>query len=184
VPHLVTIRPADATETAEAWKAALQRKNGPTALILSRQSLPVLDRGTLAPASGVQRGGYILREARQPEIILIGTGAEVHTALEAGRMLENKGVAARVVSLPSWEVFEAQPLDYRHQVLPPQIRARVSIEAGTPLGWERYVGLDGGAIGVSRFGASAPAKVVFEKLGLTAERMVAEALGILEGRTK
>jgi len=185
VPHLVTLRPADATETLEAWKAAIQRSDGPTVLILSRQGLPVLDRGVLAPAGGVQRGGYVLWEASgEPDVILIGTGAEVHIALEAGRMLEKEGVAARVVSLPSWEIFEAQPPEYRHQVLPPEIRARVSIEAGTPLGWERYVGLDGVAIGVPRFGASAPAKVIFEKLGLTPERMVREALSVLGGRKK
>ncbi len=183
VPNLVTIRPADATETAEAWKAAMQRSNGPTTLILSRQGLPVLDRSLLAPAGGLQRGGYVLWEAgTSPDVILIGTGAEVHTALEAGRLLEAEGVSARVVSLPSWELFEAQPADYRDQVFPPEVRARVSIEAGTPIGWERYVGLDGVAIGLPRFGASAPADVIFEQLGLTPEHAVREALDLLSGR--
>ncbi len=182
VPDLVMLRPADATETLEAWKIALERRDGPTALIFTRQNLPVLDRTTLSPASGVRRGGYILWEAAtQPEVILIGTGSEVHIALEAGKLLQDKRVAARVVSLPSWELFDAQPLEYRSEVLPPKIRARVSIEAGTTLGWERYVGLDGIAIGLERFGASAPAKVIYEKLGLTAEHAADKALKLLQG---
>ncbi|MBA7654737.1 Transketolase [subsurface metagenome] len=180
VPNLVTIRPADATETAEAWRVALERRHGPTALILSRQNLPILDRNTLAPASGVQRGGYTLREAgSSTDIILIATGSEVHIALEAGKLLQEKGIPARIVSMPSWELFDAQPEEYRHTVLPPDIRARVSIEAATPMGWERYVGLDGVAIGIPRFGASAPGNVVYEKLGLTARHMADEALKLL-----
>jgi len=184
VPDLVTIRPADATETAEAWRVALERKNGPTTLILSRQNLPVLDRNTLAPASGVQHGGYTLWEAdSSPDVLLISTGSEVHIALEAGKLLKEKGIPARVISLPSWELFDAQPEEYRHTVLPPDIRARVSIEAASPLGWERYVGLDGMAIGIPRFGASAPGNVVYEKLGLTARHMADEALKLLrEGK--
>ncbi len=185
VPELVTLRPADATETAEAWKVAMERRHGPTALILSRQSLPLLDRKALAPAGGVRSGGYILWEsAAPPEVILIGTGSEVHIALEAGRMLQEKSIAARVVSLPSWELFDAQPSDYRNEILPPGIRARISIEAATPLGWERYVGLDGIAIGLSRFGVSAPGNVIYEKLGLTAQRVVDEARQLLLGRKK
>jgi len=183
VPRLVTLRPADATETVEAWKVALEHRHGPTALVLTRQNLPVLNRTELAPASGVQYGGYILWEAAAPpDIILIGTGSEVHIALEAGELLQEKGIAARVISLPSWELFAAQPVEYRNAVLPPNIRARISIEAGTPLGWERYVGLDGIAIGLSRFGASAPGKVIYEKLGLTAQHMVDEALKLLQRR--
>jgi transketolase len=180
VPNLVTIRPADATETAEAWKAAMERRHGPTAVILSRQSLPLLDRLTLAAATEVQRGGYVLWQASaSPEAIIIGTGSEVHIALEAGRLLRGEGIAARVVSLPSWEMFDAQPPDYRSQVLPASVRVRVSIEAGTPLGWERYVGLDGTAVGLSRFGASAPGKVVYERLGLTAGRVRDEVVRLL-----
>ena len=183
VPNLVTIRPADATETVEAWKVALERHRGPTALIFSRQNLPVLDRTTLAPTSGAQHGGYILWEAATPpDVILIGTGSEVHIALEAGKLLQEKGIAVRVVSLPSWELFDTQPAEYRDTVLPPDIRARISIEAAASLGWERYVGLDGVAIGLSRFGASAPGKVIYEKLGLTAQHMVSEALKLLQGR--
>ena len=176
IPNLAVIRPADATETTEAWRVALERRHGPTVLVLSRQNLPVLDRATLAPASGVQRGGYVLWEAdRQPEVILIGTGSEVHIALEAGKILEEKGIPSRVVSLPSWELFDAQDVEYHESVLPSSIRARISIEAATSLGWERYVGLDGMAIGLARFGASAPAGVLYEKFGFTPQRVVEEA---------
>lgn len=182
VPNLMVLRPADATETVEAWKIALQCCHGPTALLLSRQNLPVLDREALAPASGVQRGGYVLWEAAvPPDVILIGTGSEVHIALEAGKILQQKGVAARVVSLPSWELFDAQPAEYRNDVLPPGVLSRISIEAGVPLGWERYIGLSGVAIGLPRFGASAPGQVVYEQLGLTAQRMTNEALQLLQG---
>jgi transketolase len=180
IPNLVVIRPADGTETVEAWKAALERRHGPTALVFSRQNLPVLDRGKLAPAAGVRRGGYVVWESSaDPEVILIGTGSELHIALEAGMLLQENGTAARVVSLPSWELFDAQPAEYRDNVLPPEVRARVSIEAGTPLGWERYVGAQGVAIGVSGYGASAPAEVLYEKFGLTAQRVAEAARGLL-----
>jgi transketolase len=177
VPNLVTIRPADATETAEAWKIAMERDKGPTALILSRQNLAILDRATLASASGVQRGAYILWETKvPPDVIVIGTGSEVHIALEAGMQLREKGITARVVSMPSCELFDSQSLAYRDEVLPPDIRTRVSIEAGTPLGWERYVGLDGITIGIPRFGASAPGPIMYDKLGLTVQHVVREVL--------
>jgi transketolase len=177
VPNLVTIRPADATETAEAWKVALERRCGPTALVLSRQSLPVLDRTTLAPASSLQKGGYVLWQSNTtPEVILIATGSEVHIALGAGKDLQQKGTSARVVSLPSWEIFEAQSAAYRNEVLPPSITARISIEAGVSLGWERYVGQSGIVIGIPRFGASAPGNIIYEKLGITVQRVVDEAL--------
>ena len=180
VPNLVALRPADATETIEAWRVALQRRSGPTALVLSRQNLPILDRRQLSPASGVQRGGYVLWSASEhPDVILIGTGSEVHIALESGRLLQADGVAVRVVSLPSWELFDAQPLEYRYSVLPPQIRARLSIEAATTLGWERYVGTEGVAIGIDHFGASAPSEVLYEQFGITAQRMAEEALKLL-----
>ena len=183
IPDLVVLRPADATETVEAWKVAMNRRNGPTVMVLSRQNLPVLDHGDDAPASGVQRGGYVLWDpSEKPDVILIGTGSEVHIALEAGKLLQTQGVAARVVSLPSWELFDAQPASYRDSVLPPEIPARVSIEAATPLGWERYVGREGAVIGIGHFGASAPAAVLYEKFGLTAERMVQEAEKLVAGR--
>ena len=184
VPNLVTIRPADATETVEAWKIALKRVDGPTALVLSRQNLPVLDRKKLAPASGVQRGGYVLRDAAKPEVIIMGTGSEVAIALEAGELLQEKGIRARIVSLPSWELFDAQPVEYRNKVLPESIKARISIEAGSPLGWERYVGDNGVIIGIPHFGSSAPGKVLYEKLGLTAQRVADEAANLLKGGEK
>jgi transketolase len=181
VPRLVVLRPADATETAEAWRIAIERRHAPTALVLTRQNVPVLDRASLAAAEGVRRGGYVLWEpSSSPEIILIATGSEVHIALQAGRLLQDRSVKARVVSLPSWEIFDAQPADYRRSVLPPEVRLRVSIEAGTTKGWERYVGLDGRAFGLDRFGASAPGPVLYEKLGLTAARTAEEALRLLQ----
>ncbi len=180
IPGLVTLRPADATETAEAWKIAIERRYGPSALILTRQNLPVLDRSLMAPASGVRHGGYVIWEAgKTPDVILIGSGSEVHIALEAGQQLKNKGIKARVVSLPSWELFDSQTVEYRNEVLPPRVKIRISIEAASPLGWERYVGLDGVAIGISRFGASAPGEVIYQKLGLTPERVVKEAIQLL-----
>jgi transketolase len=169
----------------EAWRVALERNHGPTALVLSRQNLPVLDRTTLTPASGLQRGGYVLWEEKEPpEVILIGTGSEIHIALEAGKLLKDKGIGARVVSMPSWELFDAQPREYRNEVLPSGIRARVSIEAATPLGWERYVGLEGIAIGVPDFGVSAPGKVIYERFGLTAQHVAEEASQLLHGQRK
>jgi len=180
VPGLVTIRPADATETAEAWKIALERETGPTALVLTRQNLPVFDRTELAPASGVRRGAYVLwSSGGNPDIILMATGSEVHLALEAGKKLKENGVPARVVSMPSWELFDAQPEEYRNQVLPPQNRVRLSVEAATTLGWEHYVGFEGLSLGVSRFGTSAPGKTVYEKLGLTADNIVEKAVGLV-----
>jgi len=177
VPDLVTIRPADATETAEAWKVALARHGGPTVLVFSRQNLPVLDRSQLAPADGLKKGGYVLWEASEtPEAIIIATGSEVHIALEAGQTLQKRKISARVVSLPSWELFESQPEGYRNKVLPPQIKARVTIEAASPLGWERYAGTEGKIIGLSHFGASAPGNIIYEKFGLTQERVVSEAM--------
>lgn len=183
IPNMVLIRPADATETAEAWRVALERRNGPTALALTRQALPVLDRSKLAPASGLRRGGYVLWEAgTKPEIILIGTGSEVHIALEAGRMLMGKDVIARVVSLPSWALFDAQPAAYRDSVLLPSVRARISVEAGVRLGWEHYLGREGLAVGLDRFGASAPGPIIYQHLGLTPQRMMDEALRMLKGK--
>ncbi|MCH8199832.1 MAG: hypothetical protein IIA54_07185 [Chloroflexi bacterium] len=181
VPNLTVIRPADATETAEAWKAAIARRDGPTVLVLTRQGLPVLDRKEYAPADGLQRGGYVLWEASaDPQAILIATGSEVSIALEAAKLLEDRGVAARVVSLPSWELFDAQPADYRERVLPRRVTARVSIEAATTIGWERYVGLDGASVGVDRFGASAPYKRIYEELGLTPEHVADEAEALVK----
>ena len=184
VPNLVVLRPADATENVEAWKVAMERTNGPTVMVLSRQALPVLDRDELAPASGVQKGGYVLWEdSPNPEVILMGTGSELHIAFAAGKTLSESGVSARVVSLPSWELFDAQPREYRDSVLPPDVRARISIEAATPVGWERYVGLDGVVVGIPHFGASAPASVLYEKFGLTAQHLVDEARRLVAAKS-
>ena len=179
IPNVVVLRPADATETAEAWKVAMERREGPTVMVMGRQNLPVLDRKTYAAAAGARRGGYVLWESPnisdKPDAILIGTGSEVHIALEAGRILQEKGIMTRVVSLISWNLFDAQPTDYRDSVLPSKVRARVAIEAATTMGWERYVGIEGVTLGIPHFGASAPAGVLYEKFGLTAQRMADEA---------
>ena len=182
MPNLVVIRPADATETAVAWQAALERRDGPTALALSRQNLPILDRTALASADDASRGGYILWDtADEPQVIIIATGSEVHIALEAAQALESEGIRARLVSMPSWEMFESQPREYRDSVLPPSQRARLSVEAGAINGWARYVGLDGSSIGMSTFGASAPGGVALEKFGFTATRVVEEARKLVNG---
>ena len=181
IPHLVTIRPADANETAVAWQVALER-HGPTALILSRQNVPVFDRSRMASADGLRRGAYVLvdAEGRRPDLILIGTGSEVSLAVEARARLAERGLQARVVSMPSWELFEAQPEEYRQAVLPAEVPVRLAVEAGSPMGWERYVGPFGGVLGIhGRFGASAPYKVLAEKLGFTAEHVVAQAEELL-----
>jgi transketolase len=182
IPGLVVSRPADATETVEAWRAALSRQDGPTAMAFTRQNLPVLDRSKLNPATGVLKGGYILWESnRSLQVVIIGTGSEVHIALEAGQKLESEGIAARVVSMPSWELFDVQPKEYRDHVLPPSLRARVSVEAGTTKGWERYVGLDGVSVGMTGYGASAPFGVLYEKFDITAERVAAESRKLVNG---
>ncbi len=181
IPNLKVIRPCDANETAEAWKIAMQSNGGPVALALTRQGLPVLDRTEYGPAAGLARGAYILKDvdSGKPDIILIASGSEVAIALDACRELEKKGKGVRVVSMPSWELFEEQPEDYRRKVLPPEIKTRVAVEAGISQGWHRYVGSRGDVIGVDHFGASAPAKVLFEKFGITADRVVEKALALV-----
>ncbi len=182
IPGLTVIRPADATETAAAWRQALQTTTGPTALILSRQKLPVLDRSQYPPAEGLSQGAYVLADAAgKPDLILIGSGSEVHVALEAGRRLTQEGVAVRVVSMPSWELFEKTSPEYRRQVLPRDVKARVAIEAGLPFGWERYVGENGAVIGMSGFGASAPGETLMEEFGFTPENLIKSALELLQG---
>jgi len=176
IPNLTLIRPADANEAAEAWAAAVKNTEGPTALALTRQKLPIFDREELTSAEGLRRGAYVLREPEgMPEVLLLGSGSEVQHALQAARSLEGEGIEAQVVSMPSWELFDEQPESYREEVLPPSVPARVSIEAGVTQGWERYVGTEGTAIGVDRFGASAPGETVMEEYGLTAERVAEEA---------
>jgi transketolase len=182
IPNMVVLRPADANETIEAWKIAMQHTTGPVGLVLTRQKVPVLDRTTLASAAGVTRGAYVLTEAgpgSRLELILIATGSEVSLALEAHKRLIEEGVRSRVVSMPSWELFEAQSMEYRDAVLPPGVQARVSIEAGSPLGWERYVGPNGAIIGVQSFGASAPGPIVMAHYGFTVDHVVATAKTVL-----
>jgi transketolase len=180
IPGLRVIRPADANETVEAWRLALTHR-GPTCLVLTRQNLPVLDRAGVPPGAGATHGAYILRDAPdgKPAVILIATGSEVAVAVGADKLLREKGVAARVVSMPSWELFEEQPQAYRESVLPADIAVRVAVEAGSPLGWYRYVGLQGEVVGMTRFGASAPGKVNLEKFGFTPEHVAARALAVL-----
>ncbi len=184
MPELTVIRPGDAAEVVEAWKVAITRRDGPVALILSRQDLPLLDRKRLAGADGLRRGAYILRDPdsnRWPELILIGSGSEVHLLVEAADRLAAENVAVRVVSFPSWELFEAQPEEYRHTVLPPKVTARLAVEAASPFGWERYVGPRGKAYGMTRFGASAPAKVLAREFGFTVEHVVELAREVVAG---
>lgn len=179
VPGLTVIRPADANETAEAWAVAIQRNDAPTVLVLTRQVVPHLDRSG-AKEPGVARGAYILADTNgAPDVILMGTGSEVQLCVEARKRLEQQGVKARVVSMPSWELFAEQTESYRESVLPKQIKARVTIEAGSPQGWHRWAGDDGVVIGVERFGASAPGEEVLQYLGITAEHVTSAALRLL-----
>lgn len=181
LPNLTVIRPCDANETAEAWKAALSNSSGPTALSLTRQGLPTLDRSNLAPAAGLQQGAYILKDpdSGPARVILMASGSEVDIALKAASHLADGGVSVRVVSVPSWELFDAQPQDYRRKVLPPEIPLRVAVEAGSRQGWSRYVGSAGTVVGLDHFGASAPYSVLFEKFGLTVETVVEKVQALL-----
>jgi transketolase len=181
IPNLTVLRPCDANETAEAWRFALQHMEGPVALALTRQGLPILDRKEFASAKDLHRGGYVLSDDgdKQPDIILMGSGSEVHVAIEAANKLREKGIAARVVSMPSWELFDKQPEAYRDQVLPPEINTRVAVEAAATQGWHRYLGNQAAVIGLDHFGASAPYKILYEKFGITADRVVEKALRLL-----
>lgn len=180
MPNLDVIRPADANEVAEAWRVIMHRRDEPVALVLTRQNVPVIDRSKYAPASGLARGGYVLADSDgEPELILIATGSEVELALEAHEELAADGVRSRVVSLPSWKLFEEQDAAYRESVLPPAATRRVTIEAGATLGWERYAGSEGRIIGMTTFGASAPYKDLREHFGFTTERIVSEARELL-----
>jgi len=196
IPHLWVIRPADANETSVAWRVALERKDGPVALLLSRQNIPVLDRGEVASAEGLERGGYVLWDsfaagapsangqeasaASGPELILISTGAEVPTTLDAARALAGQGTRTRVVSMPCMELFEAQSQEYRDEVLPRHVSARLAVEPGATMSWWKWVGLDGDVLGLDRFGASAPGATVLRELGFTAENIALRATALLE----
>jgi transketolase len=181
VPNLLDLRPGDAAETAEAWKVAMER-NGPSFMALSRQKVAILDRKILAPADGLRRGGYILAEAAggTPTVILMASGSELGLAMEARERLEADGVPTRVVSLPSWRLFEEQSASYRYRVLPPTLTARVSVEAATTFGWERWVGSQGRSVGLDHFGASAPADVLYREFGITVDAVVEAARNLLD----
>ncbi len=181
VPNMTVLRPADANETLEAWRIALANTAGPTTLVFSRQNLPVLDRSVCAAAAGVRKGGYTLWDSSllEPNLILMATGSEVAMTLDAGHKLAQEGVRVRVVSLPSWEIFDRQSQEYRDKVLPPHVQTRLAVEAGVKLGWEHYVGLSGSVVGMDTFGASAPGPVLYEKFGFTAAGISAAAKKLL-----
>jgi transketolase len=177
IPGLITFRPGDSNEVTEAWRAIIQLKHQPACLVLSRQPLPTIDRTCYAAAAGVGRGAYILADPpnSEPAVILIGTGSEVALCLKAYEDLKQEGIPARVVSMPSWELFEQQDQSYRDRVLPPDIVARVSVEMGSVVGWDRYVGTSGAKIGMHTFGSSAPLKDLLTKFGFTPEKVLEAA---------
>jgi len=177
MPGMVLIRPADANEVVEAWRVIMQIRDRPVSLVLTRQALPTLDRSKYAPASGVSRGAYVLADAdgQQPDVLLLATGSEVSLCATAYEQLKAEGIKARVISMPSWELFEAQDQDYRDSVLPPWVKARVAVETASSFGWERYTGCDGARFGLHAFGLSGPAKVVAQHFGFTPENIVAAA---------
>lgn len=181
IPHLIVIRPADANETAVAWQEAIERAHQPIALILTRQNVPTLDRHLYAPAAGLRKGAYVLADPCEgtPELILIATGSEVQLIVAAQQKLAERQIAARIVSMPSWELFELQPQAYKNAVLPSSLPIRLAIEAGVAQGWERYVGDRGGVISVERFGASAPGGTVLKAYGFTVEHVVEKAIALL-----
>lgn len=185
MPNMTVIRPADANETVEAWKIALNHRGGPVMLVLTRQKLEVIDRNKYAPASGVKKGAYVLSGSKgRPDIILIAAGSEVSLCLHAVEVLRGKGLEARVVNMASTEIFDRQPEGYRNRVLPPEVRNRLAVEAGATLCWYKYVGLDGSVMGLDRFGASAPGKVLLKKLGFTVENVVRRAEGLIRRNRK
>jgi transketolase len=181
IPRLIVIRPGDANETSVAWQIAIESRSSPVALVLSRQNVPTLDRSQYAAADGLRRGAYVLAEAPagKPNIVLIGTGSELSLVVAARERLAQHNVHARVVSMPSWELFDQQPTDYRETIFPKSVPARLAVEAALPMGWHRYVGDHGDVIGVERFGASAPGNVVMEKLGFTIDHVVQRATALL-----
>lgn len=181
VPNLTVIRPADANETVEAWRTAIKHKDGPVAIILSRQNIPICDRSIFASAQGVEKGAYILSDCKgEPQLILMGTGSEVQLLLDAQKTLQEDGIATRVVSFPSWELFEAAGKDYQETVLPPDVRKRLAVEAGSSIGWWKYVTDDGDVLGLDRFGESAPGAEVMKEMGFTVENVVKRARALIK----
>jgi transketolase len=186
IPNLAVIRPSDANETSQAWRVAIQRRTGPTALILTRQALPVFDRELFSPAEGLLKGAYVLADIgdKQPELILMASGSEVSLVVDAGQRLAAEGINVRLVSFPSWELFAAQDMDYQNSVLPHQVKSRLAVEAGVSQGWERWTGDGGAVISIERFGASAPYKVIFENFGLTVNHIIDAAQKLLLVQTR
>jgi transketolase len=185
IPNLLVIRPADANEATYAWRVAVEAEGQPVAMVFTRQDIPILDRTKVAPAEGLRRGAYVLSEAPgegDPDLILMATGSEVSLILEAQQALLDERIRARVVSMPCWELFEAQPKQYRDSVLPPKVRARLAVEAAAPLGWHKWVGDEGDVIGVEQFGASAPGAVVMREYGFTVDNVVARAIALVRER--
>ncbi len=182
IPNLVTLRPADANEVREAWTVAIENRHRPTALVLTRQSVPTLDRTVLAPAEGLRKGAYVLADLGQgkPQMILMASGSEVGLILQAGKRLESQGVAVRLVSFPSWELFSDQDQAYRNSVLLPEVELRLSVEAGVSQGWQRWTGLKGHVLGLDRYGASAPVGIIFKNLGFSVENIERIALDLLK----
>jgi transketolase len=175
IPNLMVIRPADANETAQAWKFVLEYKDGPAALLLTRQGVAVIDQSKYGSAANLIKGAYVLIKADKPEVLLLASGSEIGIALGAGEKLAAEGIGAQVVSMPCWELFEKQSQEYKDSVLPPDVKARVGIEAGVEQGWKKWLGDNGIFIGMSSFGASAPGKICFEKFGITVEKVVEAA---------
>ena len=181
IPGLTVIRPSDANETAVAWRVAIGNRNRPTALVFTRQETPILDRATYAPAEGLEKGAYILADSgdKAPELILIASGSEVELIVAAQKQLAGEGIAVRTVSMPSWELFEAQPEEYRNAVFPPSVSTRLVVEAGISQGWIKYAGERGDILCIDRFGVSAPGKVLFKKFGFSVENVVERARQML-----
>jgi transketolase len=181
IPNLIVIRPCDANETAVAWKVAIETRNRPTVLALTRQNVPTLDRTQYGSAEGLRKGAYVLADAPNgnPDVILIASGSEVSLMIEVQKRLMDQKIPSRVVSMPSWELFQAQPEEYRNSVLLPSVRVRIAAEAGVTQGWHRYVGDRGHVIGIDCFGASAPGPVVMREYGITVENVLKETLALL-----
>jgi transketolase len=184
IPNWTVIRPADANEAREAWRCAMLNTDGPVAIICSRQKLPVLDRSVYPGAANLSKGAYVLSDPPEgePEIILMASGSEVSLMLQAAEELADRGVPVRAVSFPAWELFEAQPEEYRRSVLPPHVTRRLAVEAGSPQGWHKYVGSEGDVIGLNRFGESGPGEEVLDSLGFNVDNVVQRALSLLGGK--
>ena len=179
IPNTLVLRPADANETVQAWRVALEYQNGPVVIVLTRQGLPIIDQSKYTPASELEKGAYILSDAEKPAVILMATGSEVSLVMEAQAKLKEQGIASRVVSMPSWELFEKQDAAYKEKVLPRSIRKRVAVEAGSPLGWHKYVTDEGSVVGMTTFGESAPAPDLMKFFGFTVDNVVKKAKELL-----